>query len=328
MDIHPEIDDCLKKSIDHSIGLPVDVRTLELKLRASEEAQMRYREQYLNLGFRLKEKDEIIERTRAEASMNAQALKKFVEENRKLAEEYANVASQCAKWEKECSLYDHDREALMEFGNEADEQAKDAESRVRELEEELGKVLNELQDIRAQKTREVGHSSQDTIEEEKLLVSVMEPLLCKDEIGSSAQTFLEANINQEPFNKLHAMWNRLKPSSQMAISLIAEMKRLEEDKAHLRINLHRAENEARLLSDENNILDEENRRLLKQLKDIKHSASGSKLLCSVTTKGQKRKSNPMTCSPIDKLDFCDAELGRCPLSPLLHNSPNTKMLKK
>lgn len=64
MEIHPEIDDYIKKSIDYAIGLPVDIPTLESKLRASEESQMRYREQYLTLGLRMEEKDEVIERTR------------------------------------------------------------------------------------------------------------------------------------------------------------------------------------------------------------------------------------------------------------------------
>jgi len=84
--------------------------------------------------------------------MNAAAIKKFVEENQRLAAECANLVSQCNKWERECSLYENDREALMEFGNEADERAreaeeraKEAEIRVRELEEESGKALEELQ---------------------------------------------------------------------------------------------------------------------------------------------------------------------------------------
>ena len=76
--------------------------------------------------------------------MNAVALKRFVEENQKLAAECANLLTQCNKWERECSLYDHDREALMDFGNEADERAKEAEIRVHELEEELGKLTEEL----------------------------------------------------------------------------------------------------------------------------------------------------------------------------------------
>lgn len=77
--------------------------------------------------------------------MNAQALKKFVEENQKLATECATLLSQCSKWERECSLYDHDREALMDFGNEADQRAKEAEIRVHELEEDIRRLSDELQ---------------------------------------------------------------------------------------------------------------------------------------------------------------------------------------
>lgn len=77
--------------------------------------------------------------------MNAQALKKFVEENQKLAMECVNLLGQCKKWERECSLYDRDREALMDFGNEADERAKEAEARVCELEEDVKTLSEELQ---------------------------------------------------------------------------------------------------------------------------------------------------------------------------------------
>lgn len=76
--------------------------------------------------------------------MNAVALKKFVEENQKLAMECSNLLAACNKWERECSLYDHDREALMDFANEADERAKEAEIRNRDLEEEKKKLVEEL----------------------------------------------------------------------------------------------------------------------------------------------------------------------------------------
>jgi chromosome segregation ATPase len=82
--------------------------------------------------------------------MNAQALKKFVEENQKLAMECANLLAQCKRWERECSLYDHDREALMDFGNEADERAKEAETRVHELEEEVKRLSDELRFYKCQ----------------------------------------------------------------------------------------------------------------------------------------------------------------------------------
>jgi len=52
-----------------------------------------------------------------------------------MAKECENRLSQCRRWENECSLYDHDREALMDFANEADERAKEAEMLLFTLEE-------------------------------------------------------------------------------------------------------------------------------------------------------------------------------------------------
>lgn len=80
--------------------------------------------------------------------MNAQALKKFVEENQKLAAECKNLLAQCDRWERECSLFESDRELLMDFGNEADERAKEVEARVQELGEELEQLSDELQQCR------------------------------------------------------------------------------------------------------------------------------------------------------------------------------------
>ena len=64
MDLPPELDDYIKESIDYTLGLPVSASTLEVKLRASEEAQRRLRGESLALNSRTKEKDLIIERVR------------------------------------------------------------------------------------------------------------------------------------------------------------------------------------------------------------------------------------------------------------------------
>lgn len=87
--------------------------------------------------------------------MNAVALKKFVEENQKLAVECSNLLASCNKWERECALYDHDREALMDFANEADERAKEAEIRNLDLEEEKKKLLEELRYYKFQLERQL-----------------------------------------------------------------------------------------------------------------------------------------------------------------------------
>ncbi|CAH1451048.1 unnamed protein product [Lactuca virosa] len=144
MDIPQEIDDYLRESIEYSLCLLVSTRTLELKLRSSEEAQRHICDQCFYLKSKLMEKDKTIDGARVESSMNAQAVKKFIEENQKLALEYGNLLTQCIKWEKECSLYDQDVEALMEFGNEAEEREKQAELRVHCLEDKLSKLSEEL----------------------------------------------------------------------------------------------------------------------------------------------------------------------------------------
>lgn len=331
MDIPQEIDDYIKESIQYSLGLPVSAQTLELKLQASLEAQNQLRDRCLHLHSKLKEKDEIIERTRAEASMNALALKKFVEENQKLALECVNLLSQCSKWEKECSLYDHDREALMDFGNEADERAKEAEMRVRELEEELRRSVDELRFYKHEyELRAVDSSVHGTAVEENLLESVLATLINKDGGVATAHDFLEANSEHELCQELLKMWNHLKPSTQRVLSLAAEVKTLENEREHLKLNLHRAEEEVKLLFDENNLLDEENKRLLQQyLKERNHPGSGGKHISSASAKGNKRKCSPKTHSPIErKIDFTDLESSRQPLSPLQHNSPNPRLHKK
>ncbi|OMO96465.1 hypothetical protein CCACVL1_04943 [Corchorus capsularis] len=330
MALPQEIDDYIQETIEDSLGLPISTKSLQLKLRSSEEAQRRLRDQCLYLLSKLKEKDQTIERSKAEANMNAAALKRFVEENQKLADECANLLSQCKKWERECSLYDHDREALMDFGNEADERAKAAEIRVLELEEELGNLTNELRFYKQNyESRVVDSSYEGTNVEDNLLESVLASLISEDE-AMSGRAFLEANSSLESCQRLLKMWNRLRPSSKNVLSLLAKVKTLEEDKEHLRMNLTKAEEEVKVLFEENNILDEENKRLLRQHhKEKSLHGSGGKHSASASTKTNKRKSSPKLCSPIEKkLDLTDVESARTPLSPLRYNSPDSRMHKK
>ncbi|KAE8674569.1 putative RNA-binding family protein [Hibiscus syriacus] len=315
MDIPQEVDDYMKETIEHSLGLQISTQYLQSKLRYTEEAQGRLRDQCIFLLSKLKEKDQIIERSKAEANMNAVALKRFVDENQKLAAECADLLTQCNKWERECSLYDHDREALMDFGNEADERAKKAEFRAHELEEELGKLTEELSFYkRHDESRGIDSSSEGTTLEENLLDSVLSTLICKDEV-TCGRTFLEANNSLEACQRLHKMWNKLRPSTQKILALAAEVKTLEKDKEHLRMNLCKAEDEVKVLFEENNILNEENRRLLRQYhKEKNHHGSGGKNSGSASTKTNKR---PKICSPIEKkIDFTDPDSPRNPLSPL------------
>ncbi|XP_042058533.1 centlein-like [Salvia splendens] len=298
MEIPQETDDYIRESIDHSVGLTVSTDALLFKLRAVEVSRTHLRRQYLSLQSKLKEKDETIERSRAEASMNAVALKKFVEENQKLATECSNLLAPCNKWERECSLYDHDREALMDFANEADERAKEAED---------GKSTN-------------------TEEEHRLVNSLFTAMFGKDEIVSTAHSFLEAHTGIEVCNKLVTLWSSLSPLTQKAVALAAKVKSLEEDKDHLTINLHRAEEEVNVLFEENNVLNEENKRLMRQCYREKHNNGSS----GGTASGKgKRKCSPKMSSPVEKkIDSSDVNMLRQPLSPLQFNSPESRMHKQ
>ncbi|PSS19577.1 Paramyosin like, partial [Actinidia chinensis var. chinensis] len=329
MDLSQEIEDYIRDSIDYSLGLPVSTNTLESKLRASEEAREHLRDQYLYLQIKLKEKDEVIERARAESSMNAQALKRFVEENQKLAKECTNLLSQCTRWEKECSLYDRDREALMDFGNEADERAKEAEIRVNELEGEIRTVTEELQFYKHHfGMHPVDSSAEGSAAEQFLLESLVTTLVGDNEVAQTAHAFLEANCGVDLCQSLLMKWNSVRPSTQKVLALAAEVKTLQKEKEHLRINLTRAEEEVNVLFQENKVLDKENKKLTRHHKERWDPSSGEKHTGSASAKGSKRKSSPKTCSPTDgKIDFTDVDSPRKPLSSLQHNSPESRMYK-
>ncbi|OWM80979.1 uncharacterized protein LOC116215216 [Punica granatum] len=325
MNLPEEIEDYIKESIDHCLGLPVSEQTLELKLRASEEARRELQDQCLLLQSRLKEKDDQIELARGEASMTAQALKKFVEENQKLAAECVDLLAQCKKWEGECALYDKDREALIDFGNEADEKAKQAEARARHLEEEVLRLSDELRSYKRKlAAHEDGGPAERRVMEETLLESVLE--MVNNGGFVSTNSFLDGG--NESCQKLLNMWNFLRPATQKVLSLVAEAKKLEKDREHLRTNLSKAEEEAKMLFNENNILNDENQRLLRHYRRV--VGSGVKSPGTASAKSNKRKSSTKVTSRADekRLDFGDVEPVRAPLSPLKCNSPDNRMQKR
>ncbi|XP_014492186.1 uncharacterized protein LOC106754651 isoform X1 [Vigna radiata var. radiata] len=322
MDLPPEIDCYIKQSIDHIVGLPVSDQTLLTKLQASEELRRQLRQQSLFLLTKLKEKDDLIELARNEATMNAQAMKRFVEENQKLAAECERLVEQCVKLERECALYDHDREALMEFGNEADERAQVVHARACELERDLCLLERQLNEYKHQ--NESVDSSSRTLDEEKLLDSLLATVTTADE--SSTFAFLNSNSENDQCKKLLTTWNCLKPSTQRVLGLVAEVKSLENDKENLRVNLHRAEDEVKLLFEENSVLRNENKRLAKRCMERSHSGSdrkhGHSHTGSASVKSNKRNSSRKTSSPMRrKIDFEDIDSARTPLSPLGNKLP-------
>ncbi|KAI4321415.1 hypothetical protein MLD38_034798 [Melastoma candidum] len=323
MDLHPSVDHRIKDAIETVLGLPSRSPSLDVMLQAYQESLSRLHQECSYLQSQLCDKDELISRAKAEAAMNAQAIKKFVEANRNLAAECADLLEQRDKLEMECSLYDHDREVLMEFGNEAEERARDAEARVCELEGEVQHLSVELQLQRhVQQHRGDDEVVRVRLIEDVLLEPIVSSLIDEGEVAS-AYAFLEANCSQESCEELLRRWDKLRPSTQKILALVAKLKKLENDKEQCRINLHKAEDEVKLFYRENSTLVEENRRLLLHYKrERTRSSSHSRSKSGASSKPNKRKLSNSANTPVKRIDFSDVDSPRHPLSPLQQNSPD------
>ncbi|XP_049935625.1 uncharacterized protein LOC116261183 isoform X2 [Nymphaea colorata] len=295
--------------------------------------------------------------------MNAQALRKSIEQNQQLNAEINDLTAQIERLNKECSLYDKDREALMEFGNDADERAREAEIRAleaedafRRLSEELNQSKREIEILTVQRTRltdeltllqhkifglgkeredgnlicsqcarlkDDGHSS-DISPNEDLLTSLVESTLGKgyrsqqelEEAVEKGLSFLEAHAGEEPHWRLIQIWEKLRPSIRCILALAAEVESLREDKEHLRINLHRAEGEVSVLFEENKLLDEENKRLLRRCYRERNQQGSP----SSHSSKSKRKASPRMNNAAERAaDAEGPDSPRWPLSPLESN---------
>ncbi|KAG1361127.1 putative myosin-10 [Cocos nucifera] len=121
----PETDEYIRESIESSLGLPISDKNLRLKLLASEDARHRLQDRIFVLEERLKDTEKRVGQYKAEATMNAQGLRRCIEEKEMVASGYDDLVNHCAKLEKECSLYERDLERVMEscdeFAKENDE---------------------------------------------------------------------------------------------------------------------------------------------------------------------------------------------------------------
>ncbi|XP_068648637.1 MAR-binding filament-like protein 1-1 [Aristolochia californica] len=320
MALTSDIDDYIQQSMEYCLGLPVSEKTLQSKLLASEEARHRLQGEIFQLHDSLRKKDRKIQLSVAEASLNAQALKKHIEENMTLRAECSDLLHRCDKLEKECSLYDRDRDALMEFGNEADERAADAEMRALEAEENLSKVRLELEDFKSEclmlREKEVRAT-----EEVHMLRRHIDELDCT-RLSASENDALKKEDQELQLQLLSAVSSL--PQCCNCETLTQDLGTLKKDNEQLKINLHRAEEEAKLLFDDNMMMEE----LLKKYnKERQLHASGGENANS--TANGKRKSRPRTANTNEQAsDLSGPDSSRLPLSPLQPNSPESRMHKK
>ncbi|KAK1262297.1 hypothetical protein QJS04_geneDACA018900 [Acorus gramineus] len=320
----PETDEYIRESIEQSLGLQVSTKTLQLKLFASEDSRRRLQNEVFQLHDRLRERDGCLELSKSEASMNAQALRKFVEEKEAMSKKYTELLAQCSNWEDECALYHKDQELLEAFGNEADERARSFEARVREVEEEMKKLSEELlfykREAEVCPEKEARGAEEFRVLQEKVVE--LERLRSQGYNGEGAicgQCTVLKKDNEDLQSRLSG--------TVSSIALAAEIESLKKDKENLKLNLSRAEEEVTLLSEQCNMLDEENKKLQNQLyKEREHQGHGGKQ-SSVSAKG-KRKASPKVDGTPRAIDFNGSESPRKPLSPLQYNSPDSRLRKK
>ncbi|KAF3779071.1 hypothetical protein EJ110_NYTH42305 [Nymphaea thermarum] len=332
MGLSLELENYIQNSIENAVGLPVSENTLQSKLFAMEESRRVLQGQIFGLQDLVNDQNEKIERAKAshewehltrvisclqfEAAMNAQALRKSIEQNQQLNAEINDLTAQIERLNKECSLYDKDREALMEFGNDADERAREAEIRALEAEDAFRRLSEELNQSKREieiltrliiplddsltkhalsLSKDGGHSS-DISPNEDLLTSLVESTLGNgyrsrqelEEAVAKGLSFLEAHAGEEPH------W-RLRPSIRCILALAAEVS---------------------VLFEENKLLDEENKRLLRRCYRERNQQGSP----SSHSSKSKRKASPRMNNAAERATDAEGpESPRWPLSPLESN---------
>uniref|UniRef100_A0A8R7RFQ8 Uncharacterized protein n=1 Tax=Triticum urartu TaxID=4572 RepID=A0A8R7RFQ8_TRIUA len=112
-------------------------------------------------------------------------------------------------------------------------------------------------------------------------------------------------------------------------SLTEQVQALQRDKEILKTNLNKAEEEVKLLFEENRALDEANKRLLCLLEKEQKHRSERKHSASNSTKQKRKSSSLKDTSPVGlAIDFNSADASRQPLLPLQPNSPDCRVHKK
>ncbi|KAL8261491.1 hypothetical protein R6Q59_025540 [Mikania micrantha] len=245
-----DIDDYLREMMEYTLGLPMSARTLNLKIRAAEGSIMHRREQCFALRFHLMERDRIIECIKAESSLNEHALKKHEIEHERLIVNRADLLTRCEKGENESKLHAPGSQALMNFKDQAEERRNKAESHVHHLEDETSKLSEELQFFK--------QKAEVDCTENVLVDALISTLINKGEVASASRSFLQANSEFDSCKKMLQIWDSLKPSTHNILALASEVKKLQKDTDILRSNLIKAEEEATLLLEENNLMDTEN----------------------------------------------------------------------
>ncbi|KAF7092393.1 hypothetical protein CFC21_094883, partial [Triticum aestivum] len=238
----------VRGSIEAALGLPVPDRSIRAKLAAYEDLRRRLQDRVFALEEDLHAAARRIDLLKNESAMNAEGIRRCVEEKEAVAAARDQLAAHAARLEKECGLYERDLERAMESCDELARESDDLRNRLRDA-----------------------------------------------------------------------------PDAQ----LTEQVQALQRDKEILKTNLNKAEEEVKLLFEENRALDEANKRLLCLLEKEQKHRSERKHSASNSTKQKRKSSSLKDTSPVSlAIDFNSADASRQPLLPLQPNSPDCRVHKK
>ncbi|CAM6106277.1 unnamed protein product [Calypogeia fissa] len=143
-----ELDTYMQESIFHMLGFCTWEDNLNQKLSKAEESYQDLALQMQHVQLRLRELEYKRAKSKEEAVLNAQALKRQVAESQKLAEQHRALKVECTRLENECALFEEDRDKFMEQTYEAEDRAAEAEDRAAEAERKNQTLIDELERVR------------------------------------------------------------------------------------------------------------------------------------------------------------------------------------
>lgn len=261
------VEDDLKHTISHLLGLPVPPSFLLNKLRHVEDSRHALEATVHTLQLRLLDLESRLTKSKNEATITAVALRKQIAENQKLEGQLKQVTQRCSWLEEECSLYHNDREVFLGAAEEAEDRAWKAEEQCVEMETNMAQLLTDseqLKNIQMEHTQwrleldRLGYqvSNLETTNanlqvelakaENKLVQSHVSQGASTSASDSSCgkETLLGSSLN---YRSEHLV-NKERPGTHQ---LMAEVQRLWKEVALYKCNLARAEIQVRILDDDN-----------------------------------------------------------------------------
>lgn len=202
-----ELEQYLREAIYHMVGFCSTEEKMQQKSAEVKEEHKQLQAHISELQQKMRELEFKCGKSKEEAALNAQALRRQVAECQKLREHCSRLRQECTRLENECQLYQNDREVFMEAADEAEERAAEADERASEADARVNAVLAEIERLKRQVAQgnpkgELGTDSSAGPRLELKQLEAENARLQKELNTLKAETQLELGSAQEQIAKL------------------------------------------------------------------------------------------------------------------------------